>query len=332
MGWGSYIKRFTGEVSRNVPVLKPATVPFSRRTAPHLAKPEAESAVPPVSHPDLATAAETAAVAPQILPVASRRTELAPAPPLDSYSLETRSLAPPPASIPRLHKAQTRESAEQPISKEDAWKPSTAEPSSSFDATTVGEPKTNVAVPSFRPIHHRARRSRPSEQEDITERSPVTPAPAGRPPLAAAVLFSSARHSKASDEGSDKRRQAEDSAASAISPRSLEAEHQVALADPAKSPLELRTRKNLADGDHAPAPIRVELRPAQHSPLPTAHRPVQEPQARTTGGIHIGTVEVRIVPPPAPAPPIIKPRQANPSSATTLSRSFTSSFGLNQGQ
>lgn len=67
-------------------------------------------------------------------------------------------------------------------------------------------------------------------------------------------------------------------------------------------------------------------------PRPTPVRPARE-SARLQGtAIHIGTIEVQILPPPirpSPAPSV--PSAARPQPASLLSRELTSSFGLRQG-
>ena len=69
------------------------------------------------------------------------------------------------------------------------------------------------------------------------------------------------------------------------------------------------------------APGRVELTP------PSPHRPARETAAAGSGGVHIGHLEVRIVPSPSPPTPA---RRATPrSSPARLARAFRN-FGLAQ--
>jgi hypothetical protein len=84
---------------------------------------------------------------------------------------------------------------------------------------------------------------------------------------------------------------------------------------------------------------REEPGTAQPSPyhaLTTARPPAAERQApsapRRFGGVHIGSIEVRVQPPSAPAPPPVPPPHAPSSTAPAipLARGLTSSLGLRQ--
>jgi len=270
MDRGAYAKRLTGQVSGNMPVLKPRVSPFHRWTAPQLAGSQVEPTPALLSPP---------------------------------YFPESQPLDLP--SAPRsLNKAETRQSGEQRIAHNTARERLIAQPSSGLNTTTVEGLEIDLAVPRFRPMRRRAVGSQHSEQQDTIETSHATPAPANRERRPAVVSLLNAKRS---------REAAEVASATKGSLEPVDG-HRATVADPVKPALELQPRKNQADGDLAASP----------------HRPVREPQARTTGGIHIGTLEVRIAP-AAPAP-IIKPRQAHVSSATVLSRSFISPLGLRQGQ
>lgn len=69
-------------------------------------------------------------------------------------------------------------------------------------------------------------------------------------------------------------------------------------------------------------------------PLPALRpaTPMREPKVLQSNAVHIGSIDVQIVPAPVapPAPPTAH-STAQPQSAPALSREFTSSFGLRQG-
>jgi hypothetical protein len=305
MDRGAYAKRLTGQVSGNMPVLKPRVSPFHMWTKPPLAGSQVETGVvPPRSRAVLERTPETAALAATFSPGASFQMKPAPALLSPPHSSESQTLNPP--SAPRsVNKAETRQVGEQRIAHNKAQEPLIAQLNSSLNSTTVEGPKIDQAVPKFRSMRRRAVGSQHSEQQDTIETSDATPAPENRERRPAVVSLLNAKRS---------REEAEVASATTGSLEPVDG-RRATLADPVKPALELQPRKNAADGELAAPP----------------HRPAKEPQARTTSGVHIGTLEVRIVP-AGPAPPIIKPRRAPASSATIISRSFISPLGLSQGQ
>lgn len=63
----------------------------------------------------------------------------------------------------------------------------------------------------------------------------------------------------------------------------------------------------------------------------TAIAPTPSPSLTPKGNtVHIGSIDIHIVPPPT-APPKVTPTVSKPVSTSSLSRGFTSSFGLRQG-
>lgn len=79
---------------------------------------------------------------------------------------------------------------------------------------------------------------------------------------------------------------------------------------------------------------QVLLTPQPHEPLEKSARPV-EPAAAAQPSVHIGEINVQVLPQP-PQPPVVPaPTEARPLSspqrAATLSRGLTSVFGLRQG-
>jgi hypothetical protein len=98
---------------------------------------------------------------------------------------------------------------------------------------------------------------------------------------------------------------------------------------PKKSTQELQPRKDSMEQEALAIVTQLESRGTQRTAA--ARERQQGSQTRNAGGVHIGNLEVRIMPPAAPPAPIIRPQQARQAPATVLSRSFTSSLGLNQG-
>jgi len=326
MGWGSYAKRLTGQVPHTMPVLKPPIPPFRRWSAPQAASMTETGTAPSLSHTTLAKAPESAAAT-------TASTQMEPTPTLSTsttHSSESQRLTPSSAPTTRSFKrAEASEPSEQRVLQNVAREPVIAEPNSNNPAT-MEAPKINLAVPSFPSTRQRASRKQKPEQEHTIESSRATPMPASTQSRPAAVSFLPTKPSREPAEDSLPIRHREEIV---LSPRSEPNKARRTTSEhPPQSTLALQPRKNPTDSEPPPTPMRFESRHAERSALPAAHRPVSEPQARTAGGLHIGTIEVRIMPPAAPAPPIIKPVQARPSPAPVLSRSLTSSLGLTQGQ
>jgi hypothetical protein len=150
-------------------------------------------------------------------------------------------------------------------------------------------------------------------------------------PRSAAVSFSSTRKPQEAAQDTPKTKQSAEQIA--IMPRSEQREAPRSQTENStKAAIELQSGKDPATSDLSAAAMTLEPRIAERPALPSVRRPVQQSQMQTAGGVHIGTVEVRIMPPAPPAPPIVRPAQARPSPAQVLSRSFTSPLGLTQGQ
>jgi hypothetical protein len=65
----------------------------------------------------------------------------------------------------------------------------------------------------------------------------------------------------------------------------------------------------------------------------TAVRPARRPRddEQRTAIVKIGSIEVQVTPPPVPTPPVNPRNRSERPAARSLSRGFTSSFGLRQG-
>jgi hypothetical protein len=85
------------------------------------------------------------------------------------------------------------------------------------------------------------------------------------------------------------------------------------------------------DGQQPSAAKSAKATPVQSDEPPFATRTAwAERVEHVHTGVHIGTVEIRITPPPPLQPQPVPPPPARPPSASIISRGFTSSFGLSQ--
>jgi hypothetical protein len=73
--------------------------------------------------------------------------------------------------------------------------------------------------------------------------------------------------------------------------------------------------------------------PSHNMALPRAIPPRARAAEAQQPTVRIGSIEVRVMPPPSPPPPTPAARAsaAKPSPAPSISRGFTSPFGLRQG-
>lgn len=78
----------------------------------------------------------------------------------------------------------------------------------------------------------------------------------------------------------------------------------------------------------SPAPAQF-LRPPAPESKPAEAR--AEPPPRQSGGVHIGSIDIRIEPPPVSPPPPRAAAQPSAAPSAPLARGFASSFGLRQG-
>jgi len=74
---------------------------------------------------------------------------------------------------------------------------------------------------------------------------------------------------------------------------------------------------------------RAEAEPISGTSVRPARRPHDDEQA--TAIVKIGSIEVQVTPPPVPTPPVNPRNRSERPAARSLSRGFTSSFGLRQG-
>jgi hypothetical protein len=83
------------------------------------------------------------------------------------------------------------------------------------------------------------------------------------------------------------------------------------------------------------APRREKPRAVQYAPLtppaPVLHPPPAAAPRAESASIEIGAIEIQIVPPPTPPPPLRPAPRRAPAPRSSLSRDFTTSFGLRQG-
>ena len=322
MGRSSYAKRLTGQVSHSMPVLKPAISPFQKWSTPPVAPiPETEA------EPAPASAHTTFAKAPEATTLNPISSQMIPQPAALSQSPERQVLVPtpiPPTISPRTIEAEPQQ---QRVSQNIIHQTVIAEPSSSKAAKTEA-PGIDLPIPGFRSIDPRSERGE-KQQQTITHNRAISPEMTQ--PRTAAVSFLHTRSPQEPTGDTPTRRRSPEQID--VLPRSEPREKsRTTLENPAKNTIELQPRKEPADSVPPATPMRLEPRIAERPVLPAVHRPVQEPQTQTAGRVHIGTVEVRITPPSAPVPPIVRPVQARPSPAPVLSRSFTSPLGLTQGQ
>lgn len=310
MARSSYAKRLTGQVSHSMPVLKPAISPFQKWSAP-LAAPMIETAsiAQPTSGKTAETADATTALSamepqPEVRPSRSSENQVpTPTPVQTTISLNKVEAGPRERRVPQ----------NLTIDKSEPHQDNPPKVEASI---------TDLAAPGVRPVHHR-------KLDQAAERARAT-SPSVAQPRSATVSFSRTR--KSQEPTPDIRKTKQPTEQIDMVPRSEREAPRGQTENSTAPAIELQSRKDPASSDLSAAPMRLEPRIAERPALPAVRRPVQEPQTQTAGGVHIGTVEVRITPPPAPAPPIVRPVQARPSPAPALSRSFTSPLGLTQGQ
>jgi hypothetical protein len=322
MGRGSYAKRLTGQVSQRMPVLKPTIPPFYRRIAPELTVlPLETDAVPPVSPFAREKTPLQAEMGPTSSTAASNQAKPSPVFRPKSDLQESRFLNPPPARAADLaEKAEIiKPGEEQFVLKPDALKDVAPESRADASIRTSDNPKIDLGTPDFHSTPPRVRRSRTQVQKEVLESRAAIPARTVIERRLPAASFSSA--------GKAKKPVEETTAAQSINPPSIELHkpYKAKSARSEKSAQELQPRKNPMEKE-ALAPAR-QFEPRVNQGPAATRRQQQQQQAGNTGGVHIGSLEVKIMPPA----PVIKPQQARPSPVTILSRSFTSSLGLSQG-
>ena len=310
MARGTYAKRLTGQVTRSMPVLKPPISPFQKWSTP-LAAPMIETAS--LAQPTSGKTSE-AADATTALNAMEPQPEVRP-----SRSSENQVLAPTPAQATISFNKVEAEPRERRALQNLTFHKSEQH---SDNPRQVEASRVDFAPQSVRPIHYR-------KQNQAVERAPAT-SPAMAQTRSAAVSFSRTR--KPQEQTPDIRKTKQPTEHIDMVPRSEREAPQGQTENSTPPVIELQSRKDPAHSDFSAAPITLEPRIAERPALPAVRRPVQEPQTQTAGGVHIGKVEVRITPPPAPAPAVVRPVQARPSPAPALSRSFTSPLGLTQGQ
>lgn len=338
MGRGSYAKRLIGRAPPRMPILKPTIPPFHRRIAPEFtASPLETDAVPPVQPFAREKAPQQAETNPKSSTAASDRAQPSTTFRPKSDLQERKFLNPPPAQAADLaDKAQIIEPREeQPTLKPSALKDEARESRANVNIRLSENATIDLVTPDFQTTRPRARRSWPQKQEEVTEGKTAIPRRITiERHLQAASLASAGKAKEPVEEATAATSQKKGSLIRSINPPSIELHkpYKAKAARSEKSAQELQPQKNPLEKQALAVARQFEPRVTQG---PAATRKQQEQQARTAIGVHIGNLEVRILPPapppPAPPAPIIKPQQARPAPATVLSRSFTSSLGLSQG-
>lgn len=321
MGRGSYAQRLAGQVPRGMPVLKPLASPFLKWNAAPVAKPMAEADTAPApAQVALSKAPETPGATPAFSPTASSEVPETSALPPPSYFPESRQQVTPLTSIPHSPaKAGTSQRGQHRISKNTVPERLMAEQSLDVPTPTNKTPRVNSAAPDLVTVGQRPERGKQQVEENVGEGDRVTPTSATPVRSRRTPLLLNSRRSRDTVESS------------AAAPHSeVIAERRPATAsNPAKPALKLKHSNAPAENGFATAPFIFEPRLPQHPALPAAHEAARPSATRAEAGVHIGMIDVRIV--PAPPPPNINPPRSRPAAATALSRSFTSSLGLNQG-
>ena len=320
MARSSYAKRLTGQVAHRLPVLKPPAYPFLKWNPPQT--PSLTETAPSLFPMTPAKATESSSVtriSSQVQPAGTLSASL-------TWASQPSASTPVTPSL--VGKGERREVKEREI------------PQHTVHARPVSEPAA-----ADRSIRRQTRLNAASQEEDIVQPQQegvvqpkrVTVVPASTQQQAKEISFSQVGRAEERFQGSNSIAHHADSFISPIllsrpEPTEAPVTNVPAISSSAMEPvLDLQSSKKPASPDPATAPIHFESRFAQHPVVPAASRPRREPQKQNAGGVHIGTIEVRIMPPPAPAP-IIKPVQPRAAAPSVLSRSFTSSLGLIQGQ
>lgn len=333
MGRGSYIRGLTRQLSRTMPVLKPTIPPFYRRIGPVLTAPtpEPDTTAPSVPQFVRANAPQPVQMVPTSSTVASDQAKPLTASQPKSELQEGRFLNPsPPQEADLAEKAAMIEPRkEQSLLEADASENVVRESRRNVNIRASDDPTIDLGTPSFYSIPSRTRRSQP-QKETMESRKAISRRTVLERHLPAASFLSTGNEKEAIEETIPATSQRKSSVIPTIEPPSLELRklNKAKLPRSEKSTQELQPRKKPMEKDPLAA-TQFESPGAQGAAGTRERR--QESQARSTGGVHIGSLEVKIMPPVAPPAPIIKPQQARPAPATVLSRSFTSSLGLSQG-
>lgn len=315
-----------------MPVLKPAIPPFYRGiTSEFMAarlEAEGESPVSQFTREQAPQRAQTGPISPT---ASSEQATPKPAFQPKTDLLESRLLSPPVARVTNQpEKAEMIGPRETQRTLKPEMKVAGREINVSADtinARILQGRKIDLGIPSFE--SSRTKRSGPREPKETGESRTAVSARTSAERHAAPASFMQVAHAKEPVETTiTAALQTKSSVIPSMEPSSVELLRPSRKSQRSeKSTQELQPRKNAMEKEALAVATQLESRGTQGT---AATRGRQESQARTAGGVHIGSLEVRIMP-PAPPAPIIKPQQARPAPATVLSRSFTSSLGLTQG-
>jgi hypothetical protein len=236
---------------------------------------------------------------------------------------------------------------------------------SAFGQRSFGLPNESLLVPSS-PVSHQEDRAREPKADQRTKED--EPAPSSHFPQTVEVqsIGHSARSTERLPDGAARtsvRAQEHQAPANSVAPLSpsnigppsgsshpppIPNRHTVSAEEQAHLALasaEVATKASSAEAapkppsEVRPEPLTAELRARDynqsasgqsHRPHPSPAQGAQGPGGAADKTIRIGTIDIQVVPPATP-PRRTPPRRQSPSPATSLSRGFTSSYGLQQG-
>ena len=320
----SYVQRLAGHVAHMLPVLKPPASPFQRWNAPRFSTVPGETSVAarsgqgvagdvPPAEGRSAVASLTASMGITQEPAIVASTDAAnSAPVIHSHSF----------SIPSAVVAATNQQPESP--KRKAWPASLhAERNASTTPARVERSNTKKSLPMPEAVVERTRVSSPTQQEDTLGSTAAIPAAAQRPRVV--FSLSNARADDPSKNGVIATPELR--VARGFPLREAAAENREVQSHSRKVTQELHPRKSLPSDDSSVVSAKSISKPSQ--PPASAPARVAQESSQSGGGIHIGTIEVRIL--PAPTPLLVRPVTVSRPPSTALSRSFTTPLGLSQG-
>jgi hypothetical protein len=294
-----------------MPVLRPSVSPFQRWSAPRISSYTVETGeAPPLAQSPLGRGRQTVG-------------STYPSSPPSAFAPESSALS---AQMPlpeSMSTAGAEESGNQCVAQDAKAGPLFAEQSSSAKIAKITTEKLEIEAKfqSRKAPGPTARTRQPSMQTTTIKSGNATPAISVR----SSALFTFSKLGRSGGAASTEVAEGKISEGPAASRLTT----LLSPASPVNPSQELQPKKNVAAGDASPAPVRFQT-PAQHPASPARQVATRQSQLPTAGGVHIGTVEVRIM--PAPAALNARPLQARLAPASVLSRSLTSFLGLSQGQ
>src|SRR5271165_3032973 len=320
----SYAQRLAGHVPHRLPVLKPPVSPFQLWNALRFSTVPGETSVAASSGQgivgDVPPAEGRSAVASLTASMGITQE------PAFIASADAKKSAPvihpQGAAIPSEVAAATNQQPESPM-RNARPDPLHADRSLSTTPARIERSKTKKTFPTPQPAAGRTSVSYPAQQEGAFKSSDAIPSAAQQP---REVLSSSkARNSDATKNGVTATQELRVTPGFPL--QEAAAEGRVAQSNSRNVRQELHPRRSLLSDDLSIISAKSTFNRAQSSASAPAR--VAQEAARGGGGIHIGTIEVQIL--PSLAPPVVRPVKVSRAPATALSRSFTSWLGLSQG-